>query len=417
MSRCRWGVVALSMLCACAPVPPARVPGAMVATAPLGVPAALRVGLATRVPDIVLQLQGGWDVRFGHERWRETSDAVLRAFVLRDRIVLVTADGAERAHDGAAFLAPVTAASTFTFGDTPYRGAVRLLQDAGRLTLVHELDVEEYLRGVVPWEIGRPGPDIQAAVEAQVVAARTYAYTKVGQFDSLGFDVYPDERDQMFRGVLRQDERIDAAIRATRHLVLEHGGGLAQAYYSSTCGGHTSRIENVWPKPAQAYLEGGRDAGDDGASYCRDSRHFRWTEAWSGAELERTLHETLPRVLRLAPDTWIGGLLDLREGERDASGRLLELHLVMASGTYTVRGDSIRWVLKPRDRAILRSILVHLEIERDKNAIVRVVARGGGSGHGVGMCQTGAMGMARLGFDRDAILAHYYPGARLRAAR
>jgi stage II sporulation protein D len=76
----------------------------------------------------------------------------------------------------------------------------------------------------------------------------------------------------------------------------------------------------------------------------------------------------------------------------------------------------MRWVLKPKERPLLRSTMFVLEVERRDGAIVRVAARGGGNGHGVGMCQTGALAMARSGYDRGAILARYYPGARLQHA-
>jgi stage II sporulation protein D len=292
---------------------------------------------------------------------------------------------------------------------------LHVVLEAGSLTIVNEVDVEAYLRGVVPWEIGRPGAEAQAAVESQTIAARTYAESRRKQFPL--FDLWADERDQVYRGLERPDPTADKAITATRGLVLEHGGQLIQAYYSSTCGGHTSRIEEVWNKPAAKYLVGGRDApSDEAASFCSASPHFRWAEAWSGADLEKTIRVTLPRVLAWPAGRDPGGLVDLRLGERDPSGRIRGLEVVTTTGTYPVRGDAIRWVLKPKDRPLLRSTMFVLEIEREAGAIVRVAARGGGNGHGVGMCQMGALAMARAGYDRDAILGRYYPGTRVRAA-
>jgi stage II sporulation protein D len=374
----------------------------------------VRVGLAVRVADLVVTTRGAWRIRAGRERWVEPDGRLLRCLALSDRIVVTTADGVEHADRDVVQLDPETRDATLLVGDVPYAGRFVLRRHGSRLTLVGVFAVEEYLRGVVPWEIGWQSDAALAAVEAQAIAARTYTCARFGQFDSLGFDVFPDERDQVYRGHLRLDATADRAIAATRGLVLECDEVLIQAYYSSTCGGHTAWVERVWPKPAAVYLRGRRDAAGDGRSYCAGAKHFRWTEAWSGADLERTLQETLPRVLQLPTGTSIGGLLDLRITERDASARSLDLEVRATLGTWHVRGDAIRWALRPRDRPLLRSLMFELDIERSSGAIVRVIARGGGNGHGVGMCQMGALEMARRGFARDAILGHYYPGATIR---
>lgn len=400
-------LVALALAAGCAP--PRRVP-----THPARAGREVRVGLAVRVADLVLATRGAWRVRAGSDRWTEPDGRVLRCLALPDRVVVTTADGVEHADRDAITLEPAAGDAALVLGDESHAGRFVLRRDAGRLTLVEVLAVEEYLRGVVPWEIGWHRDEVQAAVEAQAIAARTYTCARFGQFDSLGFDVFPDERDQVYRGHLRLDPTADRAIAATRGLVLERDGVLVQAYYSSTCGGHTSSIENVWPKPAAVYLRGRRDAAGEGRSFCGVSKHFRWSEAWSGADLERTLQETLPRVLQLPAGRTVGGLLDLRAGERDASARILDLEVRTSTGTWHVRGDAIRWALRPRDRSLLRSLMFDLDVERAQGAIVRVIARGGGNGHGVGMCQMGALEMARQGYDRDAILGHYYPGTTIR---
>jgi len=167
----------------------------------------------------------------------------------------------------------------------------------------------------------------------------------------------------------------------------------------------------VWDKPASVALRGCRDAPAQGGSYCVQSPHFRWSEAWSGAGLEGTLQETLPTELRWPPGTPIGALLDLRILRRDETGRVGELQITTTRGQFVARGDRIRWVLRPSNRAILRSTLFDLHVERRDGAIVRVILRGGGNGHGVGMCQTGALEMARRGLSAAAILSHYYDGA------
>ena len=130
----------------------------------------------------------------------------------------------------------------------------------------------------------------------------------------------------------------------------------------------------------------------------------------------RLVQQTLPPELATPPAAPLGGLVDLRVEAYDETGRAHELVVEMTSGTYRIVGDRIRWVLRPRNRAILRSTMFKLDVQRNHDgALVRVIARGGGNGHGVGMCQVGALEMSRRGYDALAILAHYYPGTRLRS--
>jgi stage II sporulation protein D len=370
----------------------------------------VRVGLAVRATRVELRARGVWRLHAATSAGAIAPGALLQGSV-RGGVVSLVADGLEIATDARLIqLEPGEPAARLVIGDAPYAGHFELRQDGGLLTLIETLDIEAYLRGVVPFEIGRLAPEAQAAVEAQAITARTYTLSRLGWYADQGFDVYADERDQVYKGELRDDDLADRALQATRGQVLLYHGQLAQAYYSSTCGGFTAWIDNVWPKPAAAYLCGRRDAPPGGTSFCRDSRHFRWTEAWSGAELDRILQETLPRALRMPAGTRLGTVTDLRIEHRDASARVLDLQVQTTSGTYRVHGDTIRWLLRPRERPLLRSLMFDLQLERDGDAIVRVVVRGAGNGHGVGMCQSGAIGMARAGYDVRAILQHYYPG-------
>jgi stage II sporulation protein D len=337
----------------------------------------------------------------------------LRGALREGRVTVTLPDGIAYADAAEIWLEPDNERSLLVVGTIPYRGRFTLRSSGTGVTLVETLDIEEYLRGVVGWEIGWLKPELHAAMEAQAIAARTYTCARLGQYQEQGFDLYADVRDQVYKGALRQDPVVDRAIAATRGQVLRYDGVLIQAYYSSTCGGFTSWVENVWPKPAAPYLRGRRDASGDGASFCAASPHFRWIETWTADELQNTLKRTLPSVLQLPANTAIGTLRDLRVTTRDESARALDLEIETSTGTFRVHGDSIRWALQPAGRAILRSLMFELDLDRRDGRIVRISARGGGNGHGVGMCQTGAQSMARQGFEHEAILAHYYPGARL----
>jgi stage II sporulation protein D len=376
----------------------------------------IRVALAEDVEKVTLELQGPAQLRCcaGHTRAWESGRRV--EITLRDGVIALDDGDAAAGSRRPLRVESLHPSTQIRFGEHAYRGTFEIRAGERGLTVVNEIELEVYLRGVVPWEIGWQDPQRRTAVEAQAIAARTYACKRLGQYADLGFDVYADVSDQVYQGTTREDSIANAAIENTRGEVLLDGERLVEAYYCSTCGGHTARIESVWPKPAEAYLKGRRDrASEGGSAFCATSNHFRWQEAWSGAELEELLQQTLPPELDVRPVAPLGGLVDLAIDSHDETGRAHELVVEMTSGVYRVAGDRVRWVLRPRDRSILRSTMFKLDVQRDASgAIVRVIARGGGNGHGVGMCQVGALEMSRRGYDAPSILAHYYPGTRLR---
>jgi len=287
----------------------------------------------------------------------------------------------------------------------------------GRVTLINQLDVEEYLRGVVPWEIGRPEAAALEAVKAQAIAARTYTWSHLGHWQALGFDLYDSVTDQVYRGRTGTHPVTDRAVAETRGQVLAHDGRLIRAYYSSTCGGHGSTLADVWTREPAPYLTGRRD-GVRGASWCAASPQFRWTEAWTAAELGVIVREHLPGEIGVTAEE-VGALRGLEVLARDGSGRVQRLRIRTDRGDHEVWGDRIRWVLRPASGrfSILRSTLFNLEEIRVEGTLGGVRVSGGGFGHGVGLCQTGALGMARAGHSAREILEHYYRGARVVSAR
>jgi stage II sporulation protein D len=315
-----------------------------------------------------------------------------------------------------------------------------VLKRGGALTLVNVVDLETYLRGVVPWEIGRPGEKGLAALEAQAVAARTYTVAHLAERQEHGCDVWADTRDQVYRGLEGVDSWCDEAIASTAGLVLRHRGEEIEAYYSSTCGGVSSNVHEVWQRGERSYLRSHSDTGRDGRAFCSGSSQFTWEERWTRAELEAVLAKSLPAYLDWvaaspARRAWAGKVFEpsagsadggapgrlrsLRIRSRTTSGRVGVLEVSTTAGVYRVRGDRSRWVLAPASGrfSILRSAWFDLAMERDRDGrLVGVRAEGRGFGHGVGLCQVGALRMAELGYGVREILEHYYPGAKLETA-
>lgn len=310
-------------------------------------------------------------------------------------------------------------AAPLSVGGVWYSGRVLAKSgDNSGIDLVNLVPLETYLEGVVPYEIGEPGPDAYAAVEAQTVAARTYALSRMNLNRGKPFDVEAGVMDQVYRGNEKKSRLASSAVHDTRAQVLSYRGTLCEAYYSATCGGHTSDIRTVWPdRPDAPFLHGSLDRPEGGtASFCAEAKNFRWCYSFSGHLLGNTLRQTLPALIGIAPGS-IGQLVDLNIVQRTASGRVWRLEIRTSTGTYNVDGDKIRraLMLDVQKGRILPSTMFDFEKHMSGSALASVDIVGGGNGHGVGMCQNGAIGMARRGYAYDMILQHYYPGSELRA--
>ncbi len=297
-----------------------------------------------------------------------------------------------------------------------YRGTFRVhaSQPEG-LTLVNVVGLEDYLRSVLPNEIGTPPESDFAAVEAQAVAARSYTVAYLGRRGELGFDLYASVEDQVYGGVTRENPQSNRAVEATRGEVLVSEGQPIRALYSSACGGRTANVEDVWPWDWTPYLRSVRDDEGPGTeAYCSLSSNFRWREEWSPDAFVAMLRQFGPAENPAAASLG-GDLLDVRVDRRSRCGRVLDLAVSTVSGDLVFHGDRTRWVLRrPGGSAILRSSFFKIGVLRDGDGrVTKVIATGAGNGHGIGMCQWGAMGMARAGVGYHEILSHYYKSTLL----
>ena len=150
---------------------------------------------------------------------------------------------------------PFDADSRILYEGKPYRGSLRVaVNPRGLVTVVNRVDLEEYLYGVVPAEMGPKRYDELEALKAQAVAARTYALAHRGQFEAEGYDLCATAKCQVYSGLSAEDPLSTAAVESTRGLVLAYDGHFADALFVSTCGGRTENVENVFGEPAAPYL-------------------------------------------------------------------------------------------------------------------------------------------------------------------
>ena len=305
----------------------------------------------------------------------------------------------------------------FTIGDKRYRGEM-LLRRAGndRITLINVLEMEKYLLGVVPFEIGRPANALEA-IKAQAIAARTYAVGGMGSRNALGFDFYATVADQVYGGASGEDTVVSRAVMETRGEIITYQGEPIIAYYSSTCGGRTSAVPEVWPwRNGRPYLQSRSDMTPDGqTAYCQSSNRFRWNVAWAEDSLRHVLQNTIGGRLN-NPNFTIQRIDDIRITGTTPSGRAEAINIVADGNTYRIPADSIRWVLRPRVSGSLNSSLIfelHAFSQGPGLPVTRLEVSGGGWGHGVGMCQVGAIGRARAGQNYREILTAYYSGVEI----
>ncbi|UCF79285.1 MAG: SpoIID/LytB domain-containing protein [Candidatus Eiseniibacteriota bacterium] len=308
--------------------------------------------------------------------------------------------------------------SFLMLGGKRYRGQFKIFRGrSGLLTLVNVVDVESYLRGVVPNEIGGLTPQILEAVKAQAIAARTYVFYFRGRYEEQGFDVLPTVQDQVYSGVEGERPVSDRAVAETFGTIITYKGQPIRANYSSTCGGATAAIEDVWPEKPVPYLKKIVDKKPyQKEAYCSHSSTFRWKETWTGQEFESIFKRYFPlQYPKARQPSESEKLVDVKVAQRSKSGRVRVLEIVTTDSVYRLTGDAIRLVVRRPvpQQSILRSILFDVNVQRQRGYAETIIFFGGGNGHGVGMCQMGAIGMARQNMSAKDILMHYYRGGKL----
>lgn len=318
----------------------------------------------------------------------------------------------------------LTSAGGGARADRQYWGSVYVAVDRhGTLAVVNLVGETDLLAGLVPAEIYASAP--HAALQAQAVAARGQLVSKVGtrHLDDP-FLLCADQHCQVYAGKGHEHARTTKAVRDTAGRVLMRPGGthLVDTVYSANSGGHGEDNDVVWPSPPDPQLRGRPDP----------LLPARLAESLGKGELSAWLRQT-PRSYSLPDDEagrggyrWqatvdpaevagregvpaeLGPVRTMEVLTRGRSGRATSLRLRgEGKAAFVLHGE-----LKIR-RALggLKSSMFLVEPERDRHG--RFALRGGGHGHGVGLCQHGAMGMARDGKRVDEILAHYYQGAAL----
>ncbi|MEW5929647.1 MAG: SpoIID/LytB domain-containing protein [Gemmatimonadota bacterium] len=309
-----------------------------------------------------------------------------------------------------------------------YRGAAEVMTNGrGSLAGINELPMEEYLYGVVPRELGPTQYPEAEAQKAQAVAARTYAHANLGKRWSEGFDLGATVSDQVYGGVAAEHSVSTAAVNATAGIVATYNGALINALFYATSGGRTSSSEDVF-SAAEPYLRSVWDAppGQElpsTSALLADLRNPAWTGAYGGFH---TYHRWSYRWTMAQMSCVIGDFANKPVGKvtainvlgRAASGRVTQIEYVTEQGTFTDSRGAIRsslaYINSSGVPTLLPSNLFVVERLTDASGnLTGYAVYGGGNGHGAGLAQTGAVGMARAGHTYPQILQKYYTGIAL----
>lgn len=302
-----------------------------------------------------------------------------------------------------------------------YPGNLRIRATKGRLDVVNELPLDDYVACVLKAEIGQAPYE---ALKAQAVVARSEAIhkLKLRRHATDGYDLCASEHCMAYQGSSGVTPEMRRAAYETKGEVLAAGGEVLDAVFHTMCGGITAGAEDVWDSPPILGLQplwdgvgrttppyfGSEEEVEaflthpphgcfcDPAEACFPAyarKYYRWSKVFSRADLQRLFGAAVREVKVL---------------ERRPSGRVRKLAVVTTTGEKIIEKE-----LPIRRQFDLPSGLFVVRVARNNGTVQNVEFLGAGSGHGVGLCQMGAWSMAEKGFRYDAILLHYYPRAQL----
>ena len=372
----------------------------------------VRIALATRAEIVTLRAEGAWSLYAADGQTLLGMPRPGETWVLEREGTRVSARRDDSRpvslRDTPIIARPADADGTITFNGRRWRGELQVTAAGSALLVVNRVRMDDYVKGVVPLEIGTSAIADMAAVEAQAVAARSYAYTHL-LGPSRPYDMVATVQDQVYGGVNAETRTGNDAVEATAGLVLFYERRVVNAPYHANCGGSTAEPGDAWNSGPEPYLKRVSDQipGTD-RFYCDWAPNFRWTRRFTGDQLK----ESIARYVRTLPGG-SGGIQRVRAvrvADVTPSGRVATLTVVTDAGTWALRGNQIRSALRSASGAMLYSTYFSVNADAGRDGVQSLTLHGGGNGHGIGMCQSGAIGRARAGQDFRTILGTYYPG-------
>jgi stage II sporulation protein D len=282
-------------------------------------------------------------------------------------------------------------------GATRYRGNLEFRVDGGKLTAINELNIEDYLRGVVPSEAIPSWP--AEALKAQAVASRNYAVQKIETSRGSSSNLTCDQLNQVYGGYDAETTATNQAVADTSGIVMMSQGSLISAFFHSSSGGFIENSEDVWLAQL-SYIKWKSDP------YDKNDKYYNWQVSYSNLQLAALMTEAGYPINKLT---------DIQVKERTSSGARVKKLAVTGVGATGApvqieicNADQVRITLG------LKSSLFVLDKSYNKDkSLAGVKITGSGFGHGLGMSQYGAYGMATQGYNYQDILKYYYSGVTI----
>ena len=273
-----------------------------------------------------------------------------------------------------------------TWKDNVYAGKIFILPAQHTFLLIEHVDLETYLYGVLPYEMSYSWPI--EALKAQAVAARTYTLKTIEHSKKTYFDLYSDVRSQMYKGGGKQYPSVKTAVDATQNQVLMYEGKLFYTYYHGNCGGGTDDVHS-WNPAAKTI----KPLAGASCAYDSHSKNHSWKQDIPNS-----------KIISVARGVGLGGTLkNVKVAQKTHTGRATKVTIQTSKGSKTVSCNKFRLAIGLKSCKIKKINMLkgstHIE--------------GSGYGHGIGMCQDGANGMAKAGKTYEQILKNYYPGSKL----
>jgi len=315
--------------------------------------------------------------------------------------------------------------------DRVYDGEIEIsINENHKFDVIVSLPLEKYLCGVVPYEIGSDAPI--DALKSQVIAARSETVVALisGKYKGSSFDLCADVECQVFAGNNKRTIQTDKAVEETRGLCLFYGEEVIGAYYASNCGGMSENVENVWPSRSgtvpywSSHFDSDKELKYDPKHnteewimsnpdvFCNSYFHpelpewskknFRWQVEMTNDELSKNLNEIKQ----------IGVLQEIKIVERGNSGRIIKARFLGSEDSLDLISElEIRKIKKPPFRS---SCFIYDKTFTSDSSIIYKF-NGAGWGHGVGMCQSGAVARAFSGQTYEQILNHYFRETQIKS--
>jgi stage II sporulation protein D len=299
----------------------------------------------------------------------------------------------------------------FSWMGITYQGKIIFVKNQNSAAVINELLLPDYLKGVVPHEIPSHSEEYYQAVVSQTIAAATYALYSLKNPASDYFDLYADNRDQIYQGTRLKTPLVDKAVAESMGLFLQTTSGkLVKIQYHSSCGG----MLDFRPQTEQSPIQTGyiKDQINDQIN-CAISPHYRWTRQMTAQELLENL-TSMGLVNFTQAQQWKnqGFTLQLEILSRKSSGRVERIRIELPEKEIILNEGQIRRFLSTKDGNPQLSNLFIIKSSPKNPDMFYII--GAGFGHGRGMCQWGAIGLALRGKTYQEILGFYYPELQLK---